>query len=119
MNQGSTNNKKREDTLKLRLKKGFLLTEHLPTAKKQKNEYLWHLSAADRDENEIHEEFTDLLFSEVLKRAKDIIGKKICGKTIFRVSIFGDPELAILGYRGKFEINEDPKKSGMYHLEIF
>ncbi|MCX6739140.1 MAG: hypothetical protein NT098_03780 [Candidatus Parcubacteria bacterium] len=105
--------------MKLNLKKGFLLPEHVKSAQKRPGDYLWRLNAKNRTGDEIHEEFTNLTFEEALTRAKEMFGKKTGTKEIIaRVSIFGKVKHTPVCYWNSFTTNKDPKKTGTHYYVV-
>jgi hypothetical protein len=104
--------------MKLQLKKGFLIPEHVKAALKKEGDYKWHLSALDKAGNELHKEFTDATFEEILFRVQDMLGKKAGKKEIGAVHLFGNAENAPELFRGKFERNRNPKKPGKHFLVL-
>ncbi|MFA5830335.1 MAG: hypothetical protein WC878_00735 [Candidatus Paceibacterota bacterium] len=104
--------------MKLQLKKGFLIPEHVKSALKKEGDYEWHLSALDEAENELHKEFTDLSFSEAFSRLHEMLGKKADGKKIVAVQIFGNFEKVPAVSTAMFERNKNPKKPGKHVLTL-
>ncbi|MCX6735479.1 MAG: hypothetical protein NTZ13_00130 [Candidatus Parcubacteria bacterium] len=109
----------REEILKLQLKKGFLLPEHVKAAQNKPGNYLWRLNATNETQDEVHEEFTNLTFEEALFRAKEMLGKKTPAKKIIaEVIIFGNVKHAPVCYWNKFVTNKDPNKTGTHSLTV-
>lgn len=104
--------------MKLQLKKGFLIPEHVKAALKKESDYKWHLSALDKTGNELHKEFTDASFEEILFRAQDMLGKKAGKNEISAVHLFGNAENASVTFRDRFERNKNPKKPGRHVLVL-
>jgi hypothetical protein len=102
--------------MKLQLKKGFLIPEHVKAAFKKEGDYEWHLSALDKEGNEVHKEFTDASFEEALSRVTEMFGKKAGKKEIVSVHIYGNSEKASAVSKELFERNKNPKKPGRHVL---
>ncbi len=101
--------------MKLQLKKGFLLPEHIKSVLKKKSDYQWYLLAINETHSKKHEELTNLSFTETLARAKEILGKKYDGAKIVEVQIFGDfKNMAV----NNLKINKDPTKPCKYYVVI-
>lgn len=103
--------------MKLQLKKGFLLPEHLIAMQKTSSDYEWCLTATN-GEKIIHKEYTKSSFVETVSRGESMLGKKKGKEVIQMVYLFGDPKKATLEYQGNFQPNKDPSIRGTHYMTL-